>query len=135
MVLVVDDDEAVVLTLAALLEDAGFTVLTATSGPAAERLLARQAVDVVCADHGMPGTTGSELLAGIASRSPHIGRILVTGQREYFDECEPSAGRYGVLLKPYDPARLIRMVAQQARMAQMKRAVGAMNSAAQEKRS
>lgn len=123
----VDDDPAVVATIQALLESDGFRVLTASSAREAERTLERNAIDVVCADHGMPGTSGSELLSQISHHFPHIGRILVTGQREYFEEREPSKERHGVVLKPYDPRRLLAMVSQQARMAQMRRAVGAMN--------
>jgi DNA-binding NarL/FixJ family response regulator len=77
-VLLVDDDDAA-LALAAALEDAPYTVLTARSAAEALEVLEREDVQVVVSDEWMPGMRGVELLAQVAREYPYIVRILLTG--------------------------------------------------------
>jgi two-component system probable response regulator PhcQ len=77
-VLLVDDDDAA-LALAAALEGAPYTVLTARSAAEALEVLEREDVQVVVSDEWMPGMRGVELLAQVAREYPYIVRILLTG--------------------------------------------------------
>jgi DNA-binding NtrC family response regulator len=104
--LLVDDDEAVLETTAALLSD-DFEVVTAPDGMRALELLGRQRFDVICADYGMPGMTGVELLRRAQAVRP-LACILVTGHREYVSEiAEDMRQGIAVVLKPYEPQMLI----------------------------
>lgn len=101
-VLFVDDDPAVVASLACALGRGPHHLLTATSGSEALALLARQHVDVVVSDHQMPSMTGVDLLTEISRRHPAVAGILLTGHAtlEVALDAVNSAHACRVLLKP-----------------------------------
>jgi signal transduction histidine kinase/CheY-like chemotaxis protein len=68
MVLLCDDDEAVLEVLAAMLTNRGYRVLTAASGDEAVRLAMRERPDAVLLDILMPGFDGWETLAALRDR-------------------------------------------------------------------
>jgi DNA-binding NtrC family response regulator len=76
--LIVDDDRLVRKMLADALRQA-FRVLTAEDGPGALEILECEPVDIVISDHFMPGMSGAELLARVATRWPDTLRILTSG--------------------------------------------------------
>ncbi|TMA88152.1 MAG: response regulator [Deltaproteobacteria bacterium] len=104
--LLVDDQEAVRETTAALLAD-DFEVVCAADGNGALELLAKQPFDIVCADYNMPGMTGAELLR-LAQVVRPCAAVLVTGHSDYVNSI-PQQMREGiaVVLKPYEPQMLI----------------------------
>src|SRR5262249_23459977 len=106
-VLVVDDDQSVLETMAAVLAD-DFDVVTATSAERALRYVDAERFHVVCADFKLPGMNGAELLRRVASLPYAVGTLLVTGADEYFRSEEGS--HHYVLLKPFNHERLIGMV-------------------------
>ena len=79
-VLFVDDDPAVLRALTASLHGCPYRVLAVISGDEALRVLGRERVGVLVADHQMPGMTGLELLAMALRRYPGTARVLLTGQ-------------------------------------------------------
>ncbi|MFO1079786.1 MAG: PAS domain S-box protein [Reyranellaceae bacterium] len=83
-ILVVDDDALVLLNTAAMLEDLGHHVTTASSGSDALRLLAAPgaACDLLVTDHGMPGMSGLQLMAEARALRPGLPAILATGYAE-----------------------------------------------------
>jgi DNA-binding NtrC family response regulator len=104
--LLVDDDVSVLETTAALLSD-DFEVVTAPDGRRALELLQAQHFDVICADYGMPGMTGVELLRFAQAIRP-LGRVLVTGYRESISEIASDMQEgMAVVLKPYEPQLLV----------------------------
>jgi len=104
--LLVDDDESVRETTAALLSD-DFDVTTAPDGMKALDLLQTQRFDVICADYTMPGMTGVELLRRAQAIRP-VACVLVTGHREFVSEISPEMRQgIAVVLKPYEPQMLI----------------------------
>ena len=124
-VLVVDDEQAVLESVAAVLEDCAYVECTTSPLDALRKLEARDSsFHVVCADYRMPVMNGVVLLQRVAERPEYISCLLVTGAEEYFREDKKSG--YYVLLKPFSPDRLVALVSQLARVAQMKRAVGAL---------
>lgn len=60
-ILVVDDELPIIELLRDLLEDEGFTVLTATNGRQALRLVQQHLVAMIITDQMMPQLTGFEL--------------------------------------------------------------------------
>jgi len=119
-VLVVDDERSVLEGIGAVLEEA-VDVVCCTSAAEALRAVEHQHFDVVCSDYKMPGKSGLELLNEISSSSRNTGYLLLTGAEDYVKR-RGSSGYY-VMLKPFDPERLIALVLQLARLAAMKSSV------------
>ncbi|MBP0443462.1 PAS domain-containing protein [Roseomonas sp. SSH11] len=79
-VLVVDDDPLVLASSVALLVDLGHSTREADSAGAALALLQQgRWADLVLTDHAMPGMTGMELAARIATLCPGLPVILASG--------------------------------------------------------
>jgi response regulator RpfG family c-di-GMP phosphodiesterase len=77
-ILVVDDELPVRRALAAVLENAGYSVLTAGGGHAALELMQKREVDLVVSDHHMPDMSGIDLLKLVRVRHPSVVRIILT---------------------------------------------------------
>ena len=84
-ILVVDDDDAIRQLTRRMLEGRGYTVLTASDGPAALRATASamvqpgRAVDLVLTDIDMPGGDGYALGRQLAMRWPAVPVIYMSG--------------------------------------------------------
>lgn len=78
-VLLVDDDESNLLTLAAVLEDEGFEVAQAESVPAAEAALAGAPFDLAIVDHHIGEHLGTDLAVDIRRRSPSTKIVMLSG--------------------------------------------------------
>jgi nitrogen-specific signal transduction histidine kinase/CheY-like chemotaxis protein len=108
-VLVVDDESGVRDLARAILESAGFAVLTACDGGDAIRVFQRHAGEVVAIvlDLTMPAMTGEETATELQRIRPGVPIILSSGYSE-----QEVAGRFagkglaGFLQKPYEPAAL-----------------------------
>ena len=82
-VLVVDDDDTARESLKRLIErQGGVTCFTAENSVEALALLRKQAVQVIIADHDMPGMDGVEMLKLVAVRYPQTCRILLTARTD-----------------------------------------------------
>ena len=79
-ILVVDDEEAVLATTAAILRDAGYEVNTARDGFEALAGLRGSVPEVVITDLQMPGMSGFELLGVIRKRFPSVVVIATSGR-------------------------------------------------------
>jgi signal transduction histidine kinase len=108
-VLLVDDEELVRSATAAMLTEAGATVLEAKSGLAALAML-RQGVrpDVLVTDYAMPGINGAVLAREARAELAGLPVLLITG---YANLAETSAG-LPRLSKPFTEARLTAAVAE-----------------------
>jgi len=105
-VLVVENELLVVEPAVELLRDEGLTVLQATRGSDALRILDENPqIGIAAVDIGLPGMDGNTLVRQARARSPHLKVILMTGYDASAIEIpEDSVTRY--LLKPYMPADL-----------------------------
>jgi DNA-binding response OmpR family regulator len=101
-VLLVDDSEAVRLTMAALLEDAGHEVLEAGSLVAARGLLAR-AVDVAVLDLTLGDGSGAELIDELKRAHPRAAIVVLTGSEAVVADRRVDL----VLRKGGDPGALV----------------------------
>ncbi|MCC2956368.1 response regulator [Massilia sp. IC2-477] len=81
-VLLVDDDAFMLAVLADMLGDEPLRVLSASSGPDALALLAREPVEVILCDQDMPGMRGTELMTQVAARHPRTVRLMLSGQQD-----------------------------------------------------
>lgn len=77
-VLCVDDDQSILSITRMALEYEGYQVLTASSGRAALREFASEAVDAVVLDYEMPGMDGGELAREIKRLNPRVPKLLYT---------------------------------------------------------
>ena len=102
-VLVVEDDEDVRTATCAMLEELGYTVRQAGSGPAALELLkSGQPVDMVLTDVIMPlGMSGIELALAIKSYDSTIPVLLTSGYTAQNLIPEALKGDLSLLRKPY----------------------------------
>ncbi len=79
--LLVEDDEDNRLSMTALLEDAGFAVVTAASYAEAARLLQRPGgYDAVLLDQGLGDGQGTDLVPLVRRVLPRAKLVLVTGE-------------------------------------------------------
>jgi two-component system response regulator HupR/HoxA len=128
-VMVVDDEHPVLASAAALLSG-DFHVLTASSDTEALKLLERHTVDVLCTDFNIPGSDGIHLLREATARQPHMSGVLVTGHAEYLEKRDryEVQGLYYLLIKPYEPSRLIEIVQRAAKSARLKRVMSSLTT-------
>lgn len=123
-VLIVDDDEALLRSLARLLRLRGYEPKTATSAAAAIELIQSERFDVVLSDIAMPGMDGIQLLRRLRDTDLVVPVILITGEPAVstaVDAVEYGAFRY--LTKPVandDLVATVEKAVRYHRMARMK---------------
>jgi DNA-binding NtrC family response regulator len=106
-VLLVDDEEEFVETLAERMRDRGMDVSTSNSGTNALHLVDDEDFDVVVLDLKMPGIDGLEALRKIKRRRPDIQVVLLTGHATVEKGVEAiKEGALEFLEKPVDLASL-----------------------------
>ena len=112
IVLLVDDEETFVETMAKRLENRNLETLTAFSGTQAlETLQTHQNLDVIVLDVKMPGMDGLETLKEIKNRFPLIEVIMLTGYATIESGIKGmKLGAYDFLMKPCDIEELVSKV-------------------------
>jgi PAS domain S-box-containing protein len=107
-VLLVDDNQLVRLSVAALLKSWGHDVIEADSGSAALKLLqAGISADILITDYAMPGMNGVVLAREAHGVSPDLPVLLITG----YVERPADLGDMALLRKPFPPADLAAQLA------------------------
>jgi two-component system response regulator HupR/HoxA len=106
-VLVVDDEEAIVESIAMTLED-DYRVFTALSGKLGLEILEREDVALVIVDQVMPDMSGVEFLEKVVERRPHTVRMMLTGYADITSIVRAiNDGRiYRYIQKPWEPESL-----------------------------
>ncbi|MFH1116053.1 MAG: response regulator [Pseudomonadota bacterium] len=79
-VLLVDDEQDFVQTLARRLRRRNFEVRTATDGRYALELIRQDVPDIVVVDLHMPGIDGTELIGRMKALYPDINVVVLTGE-------------------------------------------------------
>jgi len=115
-VLVVEDDAALREALVDTLELSGYRVLVAPDAETALGRLEQACVGLVLTDVQMPGMDGHALLRGLKARRPGLPVVLMTayGQIEKAVEAMRD-GAADYLPKPFDPDRLLAVIARHLR--------------------
>ena len=107
-VLLVDDEQEFVTTLAERLELRGMNVEIATDGEMALGAIEADPPQVVVLDVMMPGLSGMEVLERIKAVNPNIQVILLTGHGATKDGIKGmQLGAFDYLIKPVDIDELI----------------------------
>jgi two-component system, NtrC family, response regulator len=107
-ILVVDDEKNYLLVLSAVLEEEGYEVLTALSGPEAIEIQKASDIDLVLTDMKMPAMDGIDLLERIKAYDPDVPVIIMTAHGTVDKAVEAmQKGAYTYILKPFDNDRLI----------------------------
>jgi CheY-like chemotaxis protein len=121
-VLVVDDDPRVLKSLERLLESE-CEVRCVESPAEALRLATSESFEVILTDFRMPQMTGAEFAHAVKERvTPVPSIIMLTGTPDSVTHATPgSQDLVLVMAKPFDPARLLRMVVQVGRLGVQRR--------------
>jgi CheY-like chemotaxis protein/anti-anti-sigma regulatory factor len=99
--LVVDDEESVRVTTAAILEQEGYHVATAADGTEALRAVAAGSFDLVLTDLRMEDMDGITLLQELQARHPNVVTVVLTGYATIESSIDAlRQGVYDYLVKP-----------------------------------
>ncbi|MBA6096798.1 MULTISPECIES: two-component system response regulator RssB [Pseudomonas] len=101
--LIIDDDDVVRASLAAYLEDSGFSVLQAGNGQQGLQVFEEHQPDLVICDLRMPQMGGLELIRQVSERAPQVPVIVVSGAGVMSDAVEAlRLGAADYLIKPLE---------------------------------
>lgn len=107
-VLMVDDEEDFVKTLAERMQMRDLDSDVALSGEAALQIVEDQVPDVMVLDLKMPGIDGMEVLRRVRKAYPQVQVVILTGHGSEKDEAEARRlGAFAYLQKPVDIEKLI----------------------------
>ena len=110
-ILVVDDELVVRDSLKEWLEEEGFSVDMAASGPEALDQLTQQRYQLMLLDIKMPGMDGVEVLQNAKESFPDLNVIMMTAYATVETAVEAmKIGALDYLVKPFDPEALVPMV-------------------------
>jgi DNA-binding NtrC family response regulator len=110
-VLLVDDEEEFVETLAQRLEVREFDVTTALNGADALERLKDKEIDLVILDLQMPGVDGIAVLRKIKELKPLIEVIMLTGHATVETAIEGmKLGAFDFLIKPTETEELVEKI-------------------------
>ncbi len=123
VILLVDDEPAVLSALKRLLRPARYEVLTADGGEAALEILASTDVDLIVSDMRMPHMSGATFLARTRELYPETMRILLTGYSEIDSVVQAinEGGIYRYLNKPWDDHDLLLTIDQALEQRRLRR--------------
>jgi CheY-like chemotaxis protein/anti-anti-sigma regulatory factor len=100
-ILVVDDEENVRITTAAILEQEGYQVDTASDGHEALERVRGGDLDLVLTDLRMEGLDGTALLQELCSKHPNVVTVVLTGYASIESSIDAlRCGVYDYLVKP-----------------------------------
>ena len=107
-VLLVDDDRSILRTFTHILQRAGFSTETASSGKEALERIQSRKYDIALIDVILGDSSGIELLPKIEKTSPKTVKIIITGADTYENKqeaCRNGADAY--LIKPVNPEMIM----------------------------
>jgi EAL domain-containing protein (putative c-di-GMP-specific phosphodiesterase class I)/CheY-like chemotaxis protein len=105
-VLVADDEPAIVEMIRAILEDAGFRVVTAANGSEALRLVEQAEPEVVLLDMNMPVLDGEGFIAAVRERGLGVPIVVMTAGSSA-QRWAAQLGADAYLSKPFELASLV----------------------------
>jgi type IV pilus assembly protein PilB len=108
--LIVDDEEDILLTLAKRLETAGYAVVKARNGKEAIEMVFKESPDLIIMDVNMPSMDGFEATRILRSKlaTASIPIVLLTAKQDKESELSGlDAGADDYITKPYDKDKLL----------------------------
>ncbi len=101
--LIVDDEAMIRLALKKLFQKEGYSVLLASSGASALKILEEETPEIVVLDVRLPDASGLDLLKTIKGVNPETVVIMISGQADIKSSVEAmKIGAYDFLEKPLD---------------------------------
>ncbi|HYW57530.1 MAG TPA: sigma-54 dependent transcriptional regulator [Polaromonas sp.] len=111
LILIVDDDPALLRLLSLRLHYEGHTVIEADSGAAALAKLDHQTPSILITDLRMPGMDGLQLFEAVHRRYPLLPVLMLTANGTIPDAVHAmQRGVFGYITKPFEGADLMREV-------------------------
>lgn len=111
-ILIVDDEKNYPMIISELLQEEGYSSLTASSGMEALDILNNEIIDLVLTDVKMPGISGIQLLEKIKEINPDLPVIIMTAYGSVEKAVEAMhKGAYTFILKPFENQALIAHIA------------------------
>ena len=108
VILVIDDDKDICLTLSKFLIKYGYSVEVAYKGEDGLRIIRNNHVDLVLCDYRLPDYTGVELLQKIKILSPLVAVVIITGYSDVRTAVETfKYGASDYVTKPLFPDELL----------------------------
>ncbi|MFZ2362372.1 MAG: response regulator transcription factor [Anaerolineae bacterium] len=109
-ILVVDDEQSIVKTVKAYLEEQGYGVETAADGPTALKAARAFRPDLVVLDIMLPGLDGIEVLRRLRQESD-VYVLMLTARADEMDKVVSlTIGADDYLVKPFSPRELVARV-------------------------
>ena len=119
-ILIIDDEELVLATLSAMLEESGYEVLEAGDGKEALRLLRMASLrereekggmpGVVITDMNMPERDGTQMIVDLRRLHPELRIIAISGSGRDLLNMAETLGADRVLQKPFELEQLLETV-------------------------
>jgi DNA-binding NtrC family response regulator len=111
--LIVDDEEKFLESIAKRLEMRDFKVRTATRGAQAVEIAREEKFDLALLDLKMPGMDGKQVLEILKKEHKHIEVIILTGHGSVDSAIDcTKLGAFGYLPKPYELEKLLETLQQ-----------------------
>jgi len=111
-ILIVDDEKNYPTIIGEILQEEGYTSLTASSGMEALDMLNNEPIDLILTDVKMPGMSGIQLLEKIKEIKPDLPVIIMTAYGSVEKAVEAMhKGAYTFILKPFENQALIAHIA------------------------
>ncbi|WP_390914884.1 response regulator [Pseudosulfitobacter sp. SM2401] len=110
-ILAVDDSRTMREMIRLALEPAGFTVHTADDGVHGVEVLEGKMPDAIITDINMPRMDGFEFISAVRTQEDHRATPILVLTTEAAPELKiraRTAGATGWIVKPFDPAKLIK---------------------------
>ena len=115
VILIVDDEQIIADTLAAILRKSGFTAMATYQGSTALEIARNSPPDVLLTDVAMPGISGIDLAIAIRQSFPLCKVLLFSGQASTADLLTGArnAGHdFTCLQKPLHPSELLARISE-----------------------
>lgn len=110
-ILIIDDEEIIRKSLAAILEEQGYLVDTAENGQAAIEKSKTNPYNLALIDIRLPDMDGTELLTALKETTPKMAKIILTGYPSLENAIEAvNKGADGYIVKPFAMPKLLEMV-------------------------
>ena len=107
VILVIDDDDSIRLSIVAFLEDNQYAALESSTGKDGVEKFLKHSPDLVLLDLRMPDMNGMEVMSRLGEIRQNIPILVITGQGSMNDAIEAlKAGAWDFLKKPLDFNRL-----------------------------
>lgn len=113
-ILVIDDDQSIRKTLAAILEDEGYLVDTVENGKQAIDKSKTEFYNLTLIDIRLPDMEGTELLTRMRDTTPKMRKIIITGYPSLQNTMEAlNKGADAYILKPFDTEKILKTIQEQ----------------------